>query len=205
VCHNLAFRGDYSPIYCGFTGDVPRQQPANCARLPGRGRPGLRDSRRGYSDRETALAKRSKHFSLEDALSISVDRMQRNFEPMRRQVETWRTQQLQQRRQSRRLPRVHRGGIWRSRGIRCAECTSCTSIRSTRSSSLEPCGACRTRSPRHSRNSIRSRNSGQRRNWEAFLKPPLRRCDVIGSSPARRARSKCVDWGSEETHREASF
>jgi hypothetical protein len=31
------------------------------------------------------LAKHSKHFSLEDSLSIGVDRMQRNFEPMRRQ------------------------------------------------------------------------------------------------------------------------
>jgi len=41
VCHNLAFRGDYSPV----------------------------------------LAKHSKRFSLEDALSIGVDRMQRNFEP----------------------------------------------------------------------------------------------------------------------------
>ena len=44
VCHNLAFRGDFSPV----------------------------------------LAKHSKHFSLEDTLSIGVDRMQRNFEPMRR-------------------------------------------------------------------------------------------------------------------------
>ncbi|HJZ97466.1 MAG TPA: hypothetical protein VKE70_13245 [Candidatus Solibacter sp.] len=35
-----------------------------------------------------------KHFSLEDSLSIGVDRMQRNFEPMRRQVETWQAQQL---------------------------------------------------------------------------------------------------------------
>ena len=40
------------------------------------------------------LAKHSKHFSLEDSLSIGVDRMQRNFEPMRRQVEAWRAQQL---------------------------------------------------------------------------------------------------------------
>jgi len=54
VCHNLAFRGDYSPV----------------------------------------LAKHSKRFWLEDALSIGVDRMQRNFEPMRRQVEGWRSQQL---------------------------------------------------------------------------------------------------------------
>ncbi len=40
------------------------------------------------------LAKHSKHFSLEDTLSIGVDRMQRNFEPMRQQVESWRAQQL---------------------------------------------------------------------------------------------------------------
>jgi hypothetical protein len=54
VCHNLAFRGDYSPV----------------------------------------LAKHSKHFSLEDALSIGVNRMQRNFEPMRQQVQHWRAQQI---------------------------------------------------------------------------------------------------------------
>jgi len=54
VCHNLAFRGDFSPV----------------------------------------LAKHSKHLSLEDTLSIGVDRMQRNFEPMRQQVESWRAQQL---------------------------------------------------------------------------------------------------------------
>ena len=54
MCHNLAFRGDYTPV----------------------------------------LAKHSKHFSLEGALSIGVDRMQRNFEPMQQQVERWRGQQL---------------------------------------------------------------------------------------------------------------
>lgn len=40
------------------------------------------------------LAKHSKRFSLEDALSIGVDRMQRNFEPMRQQVDQWRGEQL---------------------------------------------------------------------------------------------------------------
>jgi hypothetical protein len=40
------------------------------------------------------LAKHSKYFSLQDSLAIGVDRMQRNFEPMRRQVEVWREQQL---------------------------------------------------------------------------------------------------------------
>jgi hypothetical protein len=40
------------------------------------------------------LAKHSKHFSLEDALSVGVDRMQTNFDPIRQQVERWRAQQL---------------------------------------------------------------------------------------------------------------
>ena len=45
-------------------------------------------------DYSPVLAKHSKNFSLEDSLSIGVDRMQRNFEPMRQQVESWRGQQL---------------------------------------------------------------------------------------------------------------
>ena len=35
------------------------------------------------------LAKHSKSFSLIDCISVGVDRMQRNSEPMRKQVETW--------------------------------------------------------------------------------------------------------------------
>jgi hypothetical protein len=40
------------------------------------------------------LAKHSKSFSLVDAISVGVDRMQRNFEPMRKQVEIWRQSEL---------------------------------------------------------------------------------------------------------------
>ena len=40
------------------------------------------------------LAKHSKNFSLEDSLAIGVDRMQRNFEPMRKQVEAWQRSEL---------------------------------------------------------------------------------------------------------------
>jgi hypothetical protein len=35
------------------------------------------------------LAKHSKSFSLIDCISVGVDRMQRNFEPMQMQVEAW--------------------------------------------------------------------------------------------------------------------
>jgi hypothetical protein len=40
------------------------------------------------------LAKHSKSFSLIDCISVGVDRMQRNFEPMRKQVESWQRSEL---------------------------------------------------------------------------------------------------------------
>jgi hypothetical protein len=40
------------------------------------------------------LAKHSKHLNLVDILAVGVDRMQRNFEPMRKQVETWKGTRL---------------------------------------------------------------------------------------------------------------
>ncbi len=45
-------------------------------------------------DYTPVLAKHTKNFGLQDSISIGVDRMQRNFEPMRRQVEAWRGKQL---------------------------------------------------------------------------------------------------------------
>jgi len=40
------------------------------------------------------LAKHSKSFSLIDCISVGVDRMQRNFQPMRKQVEAWQRSEL---------------------------------------------------------------------------------------------------------------
>jgi len=40
------------------------------------------------------LAKHSKSFSLIDCVSVGVDRMQRNFDPMRKQVEAWQVREL---------------------------------------------------------------------------------------------------------------
>jgi hypothetical protein len=39
-------------------------------------------------------AKQSKSFSLIDCISTGVDRKQRNFDPIRKQVETWRRFEL---------------------------------------------------------------------------------------------------------------
>jgi hypothetical protein len=47
-----------------------------------------------HGDFTPVLAKHSRNFSLVDSLSIGVDRMQRNFEPMRKQVESWRGTQI---------------------------------------------------------------------------------------------------------------
>jgi len=40
------------------------------------------------------LAKHSRSFNLIDTLSVGVDSIQRNFEPLERQVETWRKTQI---------------------------------------------------------------------------------------------------------------
>ena len=40
------------------------------------------------------LARHSKSFSLIDCISVGADRMQRNFEPMREQVEAWQKSEL---------------------------------------------------------------------------------------------------------------
>jgi Domain of unknown function (DUF932) len=47
-----------------------------------------------HGDYSPVLAKHSKNFSLQNALSIGVDNMQRNFKPMVESVERWRGSQL---------------------------------------------------------------------------------------------------------------
>lgn len=47
-----------------------------------------------YGDFTPVLAKHTKHLSLVDVLSIGVDRIQRNFEPIKKQVETWKASRL---------------------------------------------------------------------------------------------------------------
>ena len=46
------------------------------------------------SDSTPVLAKHSKSFYLIDCMSVGVDRMQRNLEPMRKQVEAWQKYEL---------------------------------------------------------------------------------------------------------------
>ena len=125
-----------------------------------------------HGDFTPVLAKHTKHLSLVDILAIGVDRMQRNFEPMRRQVEAWRTSQpsdeatklISYRAFIEGELEIPYPGTWP------ASCTITTSILSIRSSRRGRCGACRTHSPRPSRNWKSFRSSEQRRTWERFLK-----------------------------------
>jgi hypothetical protein len=47
-----------------------------------------------HGDFTPILAKHTKHLSLVDILSVGVDRMQRSFEPMRKQVEAWKSTRI---------------------------------------------------------------------------------------------------------------
>ncbi len=47
-----------------------------------------------HGDFTPVLAKHTKHLSLVDILSVGVDRMLRNFEPMKKQVEAWKGTRL---------------------------------------------------------------------------------------------------------------
>ncbi len=125
-------------------------------------------------DYSPVLAKHSKRFLLEDAMSIGVDRMQRNFEPMWRQVESWRAQQLSSEAAKLTIyPAFVEGDLEVPRHLarRVHELYF-----NPQHEEFQPrtMWSCRTRSPRPSRNSIRSRNFGRRPNWEVFSKAPLR-------------------------------
>lgn len=47
-----------------------------------------------HGDFTPVLAKHTKHLNLVDVLSIGIDRIQRNFEPMKKQVEAWKATRI---------------------------------------------------------------------------------------------------------------
>ena len=105
------------------------------------------------------LAKHSKSLNLLDSISVGVDRMQRNFGPMQKQVEAWRETELSNVaakmivyeafiESELDVPKHLRGGS-----------TSSTSIRSTTNSRPGRSGACPMRLRPRSRNWSRFRSS----------------------------------------------
>jgi hypothetical protein len=97
--------------------------------------------------------------------------MQRNFEPMRKQVEAWQRSELTDVTAKVVIYEAFVDGkleppnIWRGRF------TICTSNRSMRNSGRERCGASRTRSLRRSRNSTQSRSSSRQPSWANSWRP----------------------------------
>jgi putative transposase len=84
------------------------------------------------------LAKHSKSFSLIDCLSVGVDRMQRNVEPMQKQVEAWQRFELTDVTAKVVSTKHSWKANWRLQSIWPALCTTSTSSRSTRSFVREP-------------------------------------------------------------------
>src|SRR5712692_6571519 len=97
------------------------------------------------------LAKHSKSFSLIDCISVDVDRMQRNFEPMRKQVEAWQRSELTDVTAKVVIYEAFVEGDSRLQNTSPAACMTSTSSRSTRNSGRGRSGVCRMRSPPRSR------------------------------------------------------
>jgi hypothetical protein len=95
------------PLTGFFHGDTSNpQRPTSIVKFLGPPRPAPTTPLASFVSREPesgnivsgvftpVLAKHSKSFSLIDCISVGVDRMQRNFEPMRKQVEAWQRSEL---------------------------------------------------------------------------------------------------------------
>lgn len=76
------------------------------------------------------LAKHSKSFELIDCISVGVDRMQRNFEPMRKQVEAWQRCELTD---VFAKVVIYEKASWKRQSTSLRRCMTFTSSRSTRS------------------------------------------------------------------------
>jgi hypothetical protein len=72
------------------------------------------------------LAKHSKSFSLIDCISVGVDRMQRNFEPTRKQVAVWQRSELTDVTAKVVIYEAFVEESWKRRNILFARCMICT-------------------------------------------------------------------------------
>ena len=116
------------------------------------------------------LAKHSKSFSLIDCVSVGVDRMQRNFEPMRKQIEAWQRSELTDVTAKVVIYEASWRVNWRLPSILRSQYTPCISNRSTTISGRGRSGAFRMRSHRLSRNWNQFHSLRRRQNRESFSK-----------------------------------
>jgi hypothetical protein len=98
------------------------------------------------------LAKHSKSFSLIDCISVGVDRMQRNFAPMRKQAEAWQRSELTDVTAKVVIYEAFVEGQLEAPNILPGPCMTTISNRSMRNSGHGRSGVSRMHSPLHSRN-----------------------------------------------------
>ena len=110
------------------------------------------------------LAKHSKSFSLIDCISVGVDRMQRNFEPMRKQVKAWQRSELTDVTAKVVIYEAFVEGKPEAPKHLARTVHDLYFEPSTRNSNREQSGVSPTRSLRPSRNWIRFRNLRRQRN-----------------------------------------
>jgi len=113
------------------------------------------------------LAKHSSSFNLVDTLAIGVDRIQRNFEPMQRQVESWHKTQISDERAKLIFYSAFVDGKLDAPRSLLPEVRRLYFRTAVRGICPGRCGACRTRLPAHSRNSILFRSSRRRPNLDS--------------------------------------
>ena len=120
------------------------------------------------------LAKHSKSFSLIDCVSVGVDRMQRNFEPMRKQVEAWQGSELTDVTAKVVIYEAFIEAKLEAPSILPVLSMITTSTRNITSFGRGPFGVSPTRSRRRSRNSIRFHNLRRLRSWVSFWRLDFR-------------------------------
>ena len=130
------------------------------------------------------LAKHSKSFSLIDCISVGVDRMQRNFEPMRRQVEVWQRSELTDVTAKVVIYEAFVEAKLEAPKHLARAVHDLSLNRNTRNSGPERSGACPMRSRRHLRNWIPSHNSRRQRSSESSWKPASPSRSNGGAVPA---------------------
>jgi len=140
------------------------------------------------------LAKHSKSFSLIDCISVGVDRMQRNFEPMRKQVETWQRSELTDV-----TAKVVIYEAFVEGRLEAPKHLARTESRSTRNSGRERSGVSPMRSRQHSRNWIPFHSSGRRPSWANSSKP-----SSLNRSSPRVASAARLDTEDQRAARLAS-
>jgi hypothetical protein len=113
------------------------------------------------------LAKHSKNFSLEDSLAIGVDRMQRNFGPLKQQVEQWRAMHLTT---AAAKLLIYQAFIEEESGFPKHLARRVHDLYFEPMFRHEPCGACRTHSPVRSRSWNQFLSTRQRRSSRGFCR-----------------------------------